>query len=185
MNTRYDEFDPAAHAAALLATGEAHVAGQHVVSRVVLKNFEGPVAGISKIGVYHVRFGSTRPIGRNKAGLAENLLRVGSTSAEALWARTENRIDGAVKAARDPNVDASALSLQVLRKAIALHFARSKVTVELLDGLWSERGSELVSAIVEKNRSLLTAHLMARGNRQPTESDLHELVRSPPKTGRI
>ncbi len=140
VNTRYDEFDPAAHAAAHLAASEAHIPGQHVVSRVVLKNFEGPVAGINKIGVYNIRFGATRPIGRNKAGLAENLLRVGSTSAEELWARTENRIDSAVKAARELGAGAPALSLQVLRKAIALHFARSKATVELLDGLWPERG---------------------------------------------
>jgi len=50
MTGRYDEYHPAAQAAALLAEAEAHIEGQHVVSRVVLKNFEGVVNGANKIG---------------------------------------------------------------------------------------------------------------------------------------
>jgi hypothetical protein len=177
VEENYDEFSSAAAAAALLAAAETHIEGQHVVSQVVLKNFEGAVDGTKKIGVYSVRFGATRPIGRKKAGLVPNLLRVGSTSAEGLWAGTENRIDEAVEAVRQDGAGAPSLQLAVLRDAIALHFARSKVTVELLDGLWEDRGPHLVSAIVERNRPMLTAQFLARSGRQPTGNNLVDLVR--------
>lgn len=176
VSDAYDEFSPAARAAAILGAAETHIEGQHVVSRVVLKNFDGPVGGTNKIGVYSMLHGPTRPIGRSRAGLAPNLLRVGTTSAERLWARTENRIEGAVLSVRTSGVKAPPIHLAVLRKAMALHFARGKATVELLDGLWSRRGPQLVASLVERNRTLLSAHYRARFGRQPTESDLRGLV---------
>lgn len=176
MSDAYDEFSPAARAAAILGAAETHIEGQHVVSRVVLKSFEGPVGGTNKIGVYNMLHGPTRPIGRSRAGLAPNLLRVGTTSAERLWARTENRIEEAVLSVRMSGVHAPPIHLAVLRKAMALHFARGKATVELLDGLWSRRGPQLVASLVERNRTLLSAHYRARFGRQPTESDLRGLV---------
>lgn len=176
VSDAYDEFSPAARAAALLGAAEAHIEGQHVVSRVVLKNFEGPVGGTNKVGVYNMHHGPTRPIGRSRAGLAPNLLRVGTTSAERLWARTENRIEDAVLSARVSGVQAPPIHLAVLRKAMALHFARGKATVELLDGLWDRRGPQLVASIVERNRTLLSAHYRARFGHRPTEPDLRRLV---------
>jgi len=115
-------------------------------------------------------------VGRSRAGLAPNLLRVGATSAERLWARTEDRLDEATKTACRDGVGASPLSLGWLRKGVALHFARSKVTVELLDGLWSERGPRLIEGIVQRNRTLLTAHFIAHHDRRPSLRDLENLV---------
>jgi hypothetical protein len=176
VSDAYDEFSPAARAAALLGAAETHIEGQHVVSRVVLKPFEGPVGGTNKVGVYSMLHGPTRPIGRSRAGLAPNLLRVGTTSAELLWARTENRIEEAVLSARLSGVHAPPMHLAVLRKAMTLHFARGKATVELLDGLWGRRGPQLVASLVERNRTLLSAHYRAQVGRRPTDSELRGLV---------
>lgn len=93
-----------------------------------------------------------------------------------MWARTENQIDDAVVSARVSGVHAPPMHLAVLRKAMALHFARGTATVELLDGLWARRRPHLVGSLVQRHRKSLTTHYQARFGRLPTESELRRLV---------
>lgn len=155
---------------------EQHIVNQHVLSRVVVKQFEGPTAHGSKIGLYKVGVGPQRPIGRSKAGLSRDLIRTGSGSAERLWARIENKIDPAVRDVRAHGSNALPLSIAVLRRAMELHFARSKDTVTLLDGTWTNRSSAHIEALVDKYATTLTTHYRAKFDRTPTRGDLIELV---------
>lgn len=161
-----------------LSLAEEHIVNQHVVSRVVSKHFEGQTPSGAKIGLYRIGFGPQRPIGRSKAGLSQNLLRVGSSSAERLWWRTENKIDKAVSDVRVHGEKAAPLSIAVLRRAMELHFARSKETVTLLDGTWTNRSTAHIEALVDKYATTLAAHWRAKFERTPTRADLIELVRT-------
>lgn len=157
-------------------SAEEHIVNQHVVSRVVSKPFEGQTPNGAKIGLYKIGFGPQRPIGRSKAGLSQNLLRVGSGSAERLWWRTENRIDRAVSDVRANGLKSAPLSIAVLRRAMELHFARSKETVTLLDGTWANRSTAHIEALVDRYATTLTAHYRAKFGLTPTRADLIELV---------
>lgn len=158
------------------APAEQHIVNQHVLSRVVVKQFEGPTPHGFKIGLYKVGVGSQRPIGRSNAGLSRDLLRTGSASAERLWARTENKINPAVRDVRAHGSRASSLSIAVLRRAMELHFARSKTTVALLDETWTHRSGAHIEALVDKYTATLTAQYRSEFDRIPTRGDLIELV---------
>ncbi|TDU83992.1 uncharacterized protein DUF4238 [Kribbella voronezhensis] len=157
------------------------VAGQHVVSKVVLKHFEGEVQGVRQIGVFSVRHGSQRPIGIGNAGRVQDLLRIGSASAEKLWKVTEDEIGQAIADIRDQELLASPHSMSILRDAIALHFARSKSLVPFLECAEDRISLE---TIVIRHREQLTAFFVAEYGGLPTENQLISLAKDLTVDGR-
>lgn len=182
MNQNYNEFSTAAHAAALLAEAEERVSGQHAVSRVVLRQFQAEQVG-KRIGVYNIRHQSSRTIGLSRAGLVPDLIRVGSFSAESVWSRVENRLGDAIADVAEVGSHADPLNVFRLFNAVALHFARGKVTIETLDTLWTKRGDQLVSGIVDRNRVLLETHFERKIGRPSSQGELEQMVRQYTQSG--
>jgi hypothetical protein len=127
----------------LMPEAARHEPDQHVVSKVVLKQFTEPYGKkgellLSSLNVRHserkiVRGGPTR------FGKIPNYLRFASSSAEDLWGETETRLHDPLEAIkRDDRLTDSAHEA-VVRDAIALHFIRSIPTAALHQTTWSER----------------------------------------------
>ena len=127
---------------ALLPEAAQNEPGQHVVSKVILKQFTEPWGrkGELLLASLDVRHPDRKLVRRGPTGCGKmpNYLSFASSSAEDLWAATETRLHDALEAVRrdgdisDPSDDA------VIRDAIALHFVRSIPTAALHQTTWQQ-----------------------------------------------
>jgi hypothetical protein len=116
---------------------------QHVVSKVILKQFTEPWGKkgellLASLSVRHperkiVRGGPTR------FGKIPRYLRFASSSAEDLWGATETRLHEPLEAVKRDDRIADPSHEAVIRDAIALHFIRSIPTAALHQTTWQER----------------------------------------------
>ena len=116
---------------------------QHVVSKVILKQFTEPWGKkgellLASLNVRHperkiVRGGPTR------FGKIPSYLRFASSSAEDLWGATETRLHEPLEAIKRDDRIADPSHEAVIRDAIALHFIRSIPTAALHQTTWKQR----------------------------------------------
>jgi Protein of unknown function (DUF4238) len=116
---------------------------QHVVSKVILKQFTQPWGTkgellLASLNVRHperkiVRAGSAR------FGKIPDYLRFASGSAEDLWGATETRLHEPLEAIKRDDRIADPSHEAVIRDAIALHFIRSIPAAALHQTTWRER----------------------------------------------
>lgn len=128
---------------ALMPEAARHEPDQHVVSKVILKQFTEPYRKkgellLASLDVRHperkiVRGGSAR------FGKIPNYLRFASSSAEDLWSKTETRLQEPLEAVRRDDRLIAPAHEAVVRDAIALHFIRSIPTAALHQTTWRER----------------------------------------------
>jgi hypothetical protein len=162
----------------LLTLSGAHVVRQHVVSQTVLRNFTEKVEGAPRVGLYDAPAGSAKsPVGVKDAGVVKNFLRVDSASAEKLWGQVETQLPAAVRAARTPDVVDRPEMLDVLRKAIALHYPRASSTLDVMERTWVTQREVTIGNIVARDRDLLARHFRKVRGAEPTDEDLVEFVR--------
>lgn len=162
----------------LLTLSGVHVVRQHVVSKTVLGNFTEKLDGAPRVGLFDAHAGSPMPaVGVKDVGLVKNFLRVDSTHAEDLWGKVETQLPAAVKAARTRDVLNHPEKLDVLRKAIALHFARASSTLDVMERTWTAQREVTIANVVARDRDLLSVHFRKVRGAQPTDDDLIEFVR--------
>jgi hypothetical protein len=117
------------------------VPGQHVVSKVLLRQFTIPTKDGERLLAHSLQYGKVKPRAPKGVGKLENFVKIDSKETEELWGQTEQHLPAALAAARTRELFANPKHVAVIKDAIALHFARS---LELLQGhamLW-ERGIE-------------------------------------------
>src|SRR5487761_247509 len=113
----------------LMPEAARQVPDQHVLSRVILKQFAEPYGekGEVLLGAldreHPERDMSTG--GPRKYGKVLNFVRFASASAEELWRQTENRLHDVVEAVKRDERVADPVHGALIRDAIALHVVRS------------------------------------------------------------
>ncbi len=116
---------------------------QHVVSKVILKQFTEPWGkkGELLLGSLNVRHPDRRIVrgGPARFGKIPNYLRFASSSAEDLWGATETRLHEPLEAIKRDDSIADPSHEAVIRDTIALHFIRSIPTAALHQTTWRER----------------------------------------------
>ena len=136
--------------AASITLDGRHVHEQHVVSRVLLKEFSSVMPKGRRVESYRLDTGTSKATGLGQAGVKTDLLPLASASAEELWRDAENRMGrilakGALTldSLRDPSL------VQTINDIIALHYARSLAVVAMGDQIFENVRTQLKSNLVE------------------------------------
>jgi hypothetical protein len=116
---------------------------QHVVSKIILKQFTEPWGKkgellLARLNVRHPERKLVRG-GPARFGKIPNYLRFASSSAEDLWGATETRLHEPLEAIMRDGLVADPSHAAVIRDTIALHFIRSIPTAALHQTTWQER----------------------------------------------
>lgn len=145
---------------------------QHVVSRTVLASFAitGPKA--ARIDMHDLANGTTRDVGSADAAIEKDFIRIDSFTSEQIWSDTESRIPAAHTAAKSRAVLNRPDQLQVLRRAIALHFGRSITTLAVVEHTWPRVRNRIINDLLPKAKPHLVAMLTKRDGRPPSESEV-------------
>lgn len=109
---------------------------QHVVSRVVLRRFGDPTTKL--IGNHSIQYGLRNPTGPGALGWVRDFVKIDSAATEELWGTTESKLPDALAAADARTVFDTAEHVMTIKKAIALHYARSIDVLDQHDDLWQQ-----------------------------------------------
>lgn len=127
----------------LMPEAGANEPNQHVVSKVILKQFTEPWGkkGERLLASLNIRHPERKLVfgGPTKVGKMPNYLRFASSSAEDLWGQTETRLHEPLEAVKRDNRLNAPTHEAIIRDAIALHFIRSIPTAALHQTTWTER----------------------------------------------
>jgi hypothetical protein len=104
---------------------------QHVVSQILLRRFADSQSGL--ISAYDLNDGVERLLPPSSLGVVRRFIRKNPKEAEALWQQTESNLTEAFAAIDERTVFDQPAVLEVLRDAIALHWARSKTVMAVLE----------------------------------------------------
>ena len=117
------------------------VPGQHVVSKVLLRQFAIPTKNGDRLLAHSLQYGKAKLRAPKGVGKLENFVKIDSQETEELWGQTEQHLPAALAAARTRRIFANPKHVAVIKDAIALHFARSLELLQAHAMLW-ERGLE-------------------------------------------
>jgi hypothetical protein len=145
---------------------------QHVVSRTVLRNFTITGPRGSRIGRHDLVNGTTRDVSTADAAIEKDFMRIDSFVSEQIWSDTESLIPAAHTAAQSRAVLNQPDQLQVLRRAIALHFGRSITTLAVVEQTWPRVRDRIINDLLTKAHPHLVAMLTKREGHPPTESEV-------------
>lgn len=128
---------------ALMPEAAQNEPDQHLVSKVILKQFTEPWGKkgellLASLNVRHPEREIARG-GPAKFGKLPGYLHFASSSAEDLWGATETRLHEPLEAIKRDHQIADPSHEALLRDAIALHFIRSIPTAALHQTTWRER----------------------------------------------
>lgn len=161
---------------------ERHVVNQHVVSRVVLKGFAA--TGKNSLGwqltPFNVRLRhERRSRGLSGCGKMPNFLTYASESAEQVWKEVEDRLDTAIKAARQgsPSLRSHA---GTLKDAVALHLARSPRYMQLHQDIVAKTIEDVRRDVLSSRMSMLQAEFRRRYGPEPAGREALEAVLEEP-----
>ncbi|HUC23186.1 MAG TPA: DUF4238 domain-containing protein [Streptosporangiaceae bacterium] len=111
---------------------------QHLISRALMRQFCIPTNQGDRLLSYNLQFGRTRLLPTRQVGKLTDFVRIDSEATEQLWGRTEQDLPAAIKAARTSRVLRNPKHVAVIKDAIALHYARSRATLESVQKNWQE-----------------------------------------------
>jgi hypothetical protein len=111
---------------------------QHLISQALMRQFCIPTNQGYRLLSYNLQFGRTRLLPTRQVGKLTDFVKIDSEATEQLWGRTEQDLPAAIKAARTRRVLENPGHVAVIKDAIALHFARSRDTLESVEKNWQE-----------------------------------------------
>ena len=117
------------------------VPGQHVVSKVLLRQFTVPTKDGERLLAHSIQYGKSKLRAPKGVGKLENFVKIDSQETEDLWGQTERHLPEALAAARTRRIFANPKHVAVIKDAIALHFARSLELLQAHAMIW-EHGLE-------------------------------------------
>jgi hypothetical protein len=106
---------------------------QHLISQALMRQFCIPTNQGDRLFSYNLRFGGTRLLPTRQVGKLRDFVKIDSEATEQLWGRTEQDLPAAIKAARTRRVLQNPRHVELIKDAIALHFARSLDTLEWIE----------------------------------------------------
>lgn len=107
---------------------------QHVVSQVVLRRFADTATGLLR--VYDLVQGIEQPLRPQAVAVVRRFIHREAARAESLWQETERRVPAVFAAVDNGTIFDEPELLDVLRGTIALHWARSKMLLAVIDQGW-------------------------------------------------
>lgn len=111
---------------------------QHLISRTLMRQFCVPTNQGDRLIRYRLQFGTAKLLPTRQVGKLRDFVKIDSEATEQLWGLTEQELPAAIKAARTRRVLQNAKHVAVIKDAIALHYARSLVTLESVEKNWQE-----------------------------------------------
>lgn len=154
----------------------ARVKRQHVVSKAVLGNYTAGETDAPLITMVDLQTRMARDVGIADAAIEKDFLRVDSLNSEQIWGRTETLIPAAVRAARDQCILARSDQLHVLRRAVALHFARSISTLLVVEQTWPKVRERMIQELADRADSRIAIEVQRRVGRSPTRQEILDFV---------
>jgi hypothetical protein len=111
---------------------------QHLISQALMRQFCIPTTQGDRLLSYNLRFAATRLLPTRQVGKLRDFVKIDSEATEQLWGLTEQELPAAIKAARTRRVLQNPKHVDVIKNAIALHFARSLDTLESVEQNWKQ-----------------------------------------------
>lgn len=133
---------------------------QHLISQALMRQFCIPTNQGDRLLSYNLQFGQTRLLPTRQVGKLTDFVKIDSEATEQVWGRTEQDLPAAIEAARTRRVLKNPKHVAVIKDAIALHFARSRATLESVEQNWQQ--------------TLATAHSAYMANRPAMEELFHQ-----------
>lgn len=156
---------------------------QHVVSKTVLGNFVRNTAHGPFINMVDLRTRVDRRVATSDAGFEKDFIRVDSFNSEQVWGETETLIPAALRAAREETVLARPEHLQVLRQAVALHFARSFTSLNVIEQTWPAKRAQILAHLEDKAARRISEAFERPYSRPATQVEIAETVDYAARTG--
>jgi hypothetical protein len=125
---------------------------QHVVSQVLLQRFTDSETHL--LGAYDLVEGAERLLRPAAVAVVNRFIRRDAAEAERLWQQTERRLPAVFAALDDRSIFDRAELLDVLRDAIATHWARSKTLVAIFEQTWGHVRSRRRETLMKDNAKL-------------------------------
>ena len=116
------------------------IPGQHVVSRVLLREFCRPQVGSkpTELSSLALQWGKVNPRTPGAVGKVENFVKIDSEATERLWQTVENDLPSAIASAKAGTIFGSPGQVMTIKRAIALHFARGQEVSEFNEQIWRD-----------------------------------------------
>jgi hypothetical protein len=153
---------------------------QHVISKVVLKQFARPTGTPPTLKL--CRFALARGVGREVttggAGYVENYVRVASRSAEALWGTVETRLDDAIAACLRGSAFDEPAHVDTIKDALALHYARSLATKQVHEDAVHAATARSVVRIRTERLPRMREVFVEHYGREPSDDELGNIERT-------
>lgn len=156
---------------------------QHVVSKTVLGNFVRDRANGPFINMVDLRTQVDRRISTSDAGFEKDFIRVDSFKSEQVWAETETLIPAGLRAAREETILGRPEQLQVLRQVVALHFARSFTTLNVVEQTWPAKRAQILERLKDTAASRISEAFERRYRRPATRDEIAQTVEYAARTG--
>ncbi|MEU7810455.1 DUF4238 domain-containing protein [Micromonospora chalcea] len=129
----------------LRAEASNNIEEQHVLSRVILKQFTDDRHLLHAVSVID-RNAMTLKKGPRGVGKVPNFVPQASRSAEELWGRTENLIPRVIKLCQQDRLHDDPAAVAVVRDIVALHYIRNRGLLTI-----HKRGYEQIRAELRRN----------------------------------
>lgn len=151
----------------LMPDAARHVPDQHVVSRVVLKQFAEPFGRkgevlLAALDREHPASKMTTG-GPDRYGKVPDFVRFASGSAEELWQRTETKLHDVIEAIKRDGQVSNPTHEALIRDAIALHFVRSIPVAALHQVSWVKHREAARQRLRAQPRLLQEIHVQRFG----------------------
>lgn len=156
---------------------------QHVVSKTVLGNYVREPAEGPFVNMVDLQTQVTRRVATTDAGFEKDFIRVDSFNSEKVWAETETLIPAALRAAREATVLDQPDQLQVLRRTIALHFARSFATLEVVERTWPANRARIMAQLEDRGARRVSEAFEKRYGRPATRQEIAATIERAAQTG--
>jgi hypothetical protein len=156
---------------------------QHVVSKTVLGNYVRDKANGPFINMVDLRTQATRRVATTDAGFEKDFIRVDSFNSEQVWGEIETLVPAALRAAREAMVLEQPDQLQVLRQTVALHFARSFTTLNVVERTWPANRVRIMRRLEERGARRISEAIERRYGRPATRQEIAETIENAARTG--
>ncbi|MHB1526529.1 MAG: DUF4238 domain-containing protein [Candidatus Dormibacteria bacterium] len=117
-------------------SGQPKVPEQHLVSKVLLRQFCARSSIGLRMGRYSLKWGKAAPVSPETVAKVINFVKIDSRSTEEVWGKTESKLPSALEAAVNGSLFGDSNKVQVIKDTIALHYARSYAVVESHNDIW-------------------------------------------------
>lgn len=152
------------------------IAGQHLISQIILRRFCLPTTQGDRLFAHSLQIGKGKLSATKSVGKLENFVKIDSQATETLWGQTEQYLPAAIDAARTSRIFKNPHHVQVLKDAIALHFARSLEALASTKAIWERGLAEARAAYLSDPEAMADLYYRKHGLHVPPADSVSEQI---------